>query len=70
MMSQMYVIKVLRHVYRAGSMFSPRSTIRMNREIFLTIPLYPGDVEGLQHQRENQPDGNPRPATHASLLEG
>ena len=38
--------------------------------IFLTIPLYPGDVEGLQHQWENQPNGDPRPATHASLLEG
>ena len=42
----------------------------MSLKIFATIPQYPGDVEGLQHQWENQPDGDPRPATHASLLEG
>ena len=29
----------------------------------------PGDAQGLQHQREDQPHGDPRPPTHAPLLE-
>ena len=29
-----------------------------------------GHVEGLQHQREDQPDGDTGLAAHASLLEG
>ncbi len=27
-------------------------------------------AQGLQHQREAQPHGDPRPASHAPLLEG
>ena len=30
----------------------------------------PGDVERLQHQRQNQSDGDTSPPPHASLLEG
>ena len=29
----------------------------------------PGDAQGLQHQREDQPHGDPRPPPHVALLE-